>query len=343
MHQIKIHVEFSEGDDVDRGHDDRKKTLTAAKILDIFRIISDVDCFALGLDPEHARPSWFITTVLPVPPPAVRPSVMFEGKSTNDDLSFQIGQIVKMNRDLRQHEMQGAAAHVLAEKVEAVQYFCATLIDNEIPSVQQSQQRSGKPIKSIRQRLVGKAGRIRGNLMGKRVDFSARTVISGDPNLGIDFVGVPRSICQNLTFPETVTKMNIDKLTKLVENGDEYPGAKTIIRDDGRVIDLRYVKKESDKNLEPGYKVERHIVDGDPILFNRQPSLHKMSIMAHMVKCMPHSSFRLNLCCTSPYNADFDGDEMNLHVPQTVSAFLFGCHVLIWLSLSMHFLVHDKS
>lgn len=174
-------------------------------------------------------------------------------------------------------------------------------------------------MKSIRARLKGKEGRLRGNLMGKRVDFSARTVITGDPNLQLDEVGVPRSIARNLTFPEIVTPYNIDRMQQLVHNGPtEHPGAKYVIRQDGSRIDLRHHKRTGEIPLQYGYKVERHIVDGDVVIFNRQPSLHKMSMMGHRIRVMPYSTFRLNLSVTSPYNADFDGDEMNLHVPQSI-------------------------
>ena len=155
--------------------------------------------------------------------------------------------------------------------------------------------------------------------MGKRVDFSARTVITPDPNLRNDKVGVPRSIAQNLTFPEIVTPFNIDKMQHLVRKGhSQYPGAKYIIRDTGERIDLRYHPKSSDLHLQSGYRVERHVRDGDLVIFNRQPTLHKMSMMGHRVKVLPWSTFRMNLSDTSPYNADFDGDEMNLHVPQSM-------------------------
>lgn len=154
--------------------------------------------------------------------------------------------------------------------------------------------------------------------MGKRVDFSARTVITPDPNLMLDQLGVPRLIAGNMTIPETVTKHNIDDMRKLVENGPTtWPGAKYIIRHDDKQIDLSVLKNRSEQHLEPGYKVERHLRDGDYVLFNRQPSLHKMSIMGHRVKVLPYQTFRLNLSVTSPYNADFDGDEMNMHVPQS--------------------------
>jgi DNA-directed RNA polymerase II subunit RPB1 len=154
--------------------------------------------------------------------------------------------------------------------------------------------------------------------MGKRVDFSGRTVITPDPNLALDQVGVPRSIAQNLTFPEIVTPFNLDKLQELVTRGDQhYPGAKYIIRENDVRVDLRYHPRAADLHLLPGYKVERHMRDDDIIVFNRQPTLHKMSMMGHRVKVLPWSTFRLNLSVTTPYNADFDGDEMNLHLPQS--------------------------
>ena len=192
-----------------------------------------------------------------------------------------------------------------------------TFMDNTVAGMPRALTRSGRPLKSVSQRLKGKEGRIRGNLMGKRVDFSARTVITPDPNLAIDEVGVPRSIARNLTYPEIVTPFNIHKLQELVNNGPaELPGARYIIRNDGLRLDLRQPNVQ--KHLQPGYKVERHVQDGDIVMFNRQPSLHKMSIMGHRMRIMPYSTFRMNLSVTTPYNADFDGDEMNMHVLQTM-------------------------
>lgn len=225
--------------------------------------------------------------------------------------------IIKSNQNVRRLEQEGAPAHVIDEHETLLQYHIATYMDNDLPGQPQSLQKSGRPIKSIRARLKGKEGRLRGNLMGKRVDFSARTVITGDPNLDLDQVGVPHSIARNLTYPERVTPYNITYLQELVRNGpDEYPGARFIIRDTGERINLKY-NKRADTFLQYGWIVERHLKDGDLVLFNRQPSLHKMSMMAHRVKLMPYSTFRLNLSVTPPYNADFDGDEMNLHVPQS--------------------------
>uniref|UniRef100_T1JDI6 DNA-directed RNA polymerase subunit n=15 Tax=Myriapoda TaxID=61985 RepID=T1JDI6_STRMM len=299
---------------------ERKMLLTAERVHEIFKYITDEEIHILGLDPKYSRPNWMIMTVLPVPPLPVRPAVVMYGSARNqDDLTHKLADIVKSNNELMRNEQNGAAAHIIAENIKMLQYHVATLIDNDMPGMPKAMQKSGRPLKSIKQRLKGKEGRIRGNLMGKRVDFSARTVITPDPNLRIDQVGVPRSIAQNLTFPEIVTPFNIDKMQELVRRGNnQYPGAKYIIRDNGERIDLRFHPKPSDLHLQCGYKVERHVRDGDVVIFNRQPTLHKMSMMGHHIRVLPWSTFRMNLSVTTPYNADFDGDEMNLHIPQSM-------------------------
>ncbi|MDW0119454.1 MAG: DNA-directed RNA polymerase subunit A', partial [Nitrososphaeraceae archaeon] len=177
--------------------------------------------------------------------------------------------------------------------------------------------------KTLTQRLKGKEGRFRGSLSGKRVDFSSRTVISPDPNLTISDVGVPVDVAKKLTIPETVNDWNIEDLKKMITNGpNDYPGANYIIRTDGVKIRLDYVTDRTilADSIGPGYIVERHLRDGDAVIFNRQPSLHRMSIMAHYVKVLPYRTFRLHPAVCPPYNADFDGDEMNLHVPQSEEA-----------------------
>ncbi|VEL23211.1 unnamed protein product, partial [Protopolystoma xenopodis] len=298
---------------------ERKISLTAERVLEVFKRISDEDCLSLGFDPHYARPDWMIVTVLPVPPLSVRPAIVMHGSARNqDDLTHKLSDILKANNQLRRDEETGAAPHVIADDVRMLQFHVTTLVDNDVPGLPKANQKSGRPLKSIKQRLKGKAGRIRGNLMGKRVDFSARTVITADPNLNLDQVGVPRTIAQNLSYPELVTQFNMDFLQKLVQNGTMYPGAKYIIRENGERIDLRYHPKVADLTLQVGYTVERHMLNDDFIIFNRQPTLHKMSMMCHRVKVLPWSTFRLNLSVTSPYNADFDGDEMNLHLPQSV-------------------------
>ncbi|KAK5000847.1 DNA-directed RNA polymerase II core subunit rpo21, partial [Elasticomyces elasticus] len=308
--------------DDDEDRQPRKELITPQMALNVFRTISVEDMGKMGLNADYARPEWMIITVLPVPPPAVRPSISVDGTNqgmrSEDDLTFKLSDIIRANSNVRRCEQDGSPQHIVQEFEGLLQYHVATYMDNDIAGMPKAQQKSGRPIKSIRARLKSKEGRLRGNLMGKRVDFSARTVITGDPNLSLDEVGVPRSIARVLTFPETVNAFNIDKLQQLVRNGpNEHPGAKYVIRDTGERIDLRHSKRAGEIQLQYGYKVERHIIDGDVIIFNRQPSLHKESMMGHRVRVMPYSTFRLNLSVTSPYNADFDGDEMNLHVPQS--------------------------
>ncbi|XP_053949048.1 DNA-directed RNA polymerase II subunit RPB1 [Anastrepha obliqua] len=305
---------------VNEDSQEKKIIVSAERVWEILKHITDEECFILGMDPKYARPDWMIVTVLPVPPLAVRPAVVMFGAAKNqDDLTHKLADIIKANNELKKNEGTGAAAHVIQENIKMLQFHVATLVDNDMPGMPRAMQKSGKPLKAIKARLKGKEGRIRGNLMGKRVDFSARTVITPDPNLRIDQVGVPRSIAQNLTFPELVTPFNIDRMQELVRRGNsQYPGAKYIVRDNGERIDLRFHPKPSDLHLQCGYKVERHLRDDDLVIFNRQPTLHKMSMMGHRVKVLPWSTFRMNLSCTSPYNADFDGDEMNLHVPQSM-------------------------
>jgi DNA-directed RNA polymerase II subunit RPB1 len=172
----------------------------------VFKAISDEDAIALGFDPNFARPEWLILTVLPVPPLAVRPLVEMGGAKSHDDITFQLATIIKANNAIRQNEQNGAAPIVIEEAVEYLQFNVAAVQDNQMPHMPQASQRSGKPIRAIKERLKGKEGRIRGNLMGKRVDFSARTVITPDPNLELDQIGVPRSVAHILTFPERVTR-----------------------------------------------------------------------------------------------------------------------------------------
>lgn len=196
---------------------EKKIVVSAERVWEILKHITDEECFILGMDPKYARPDWMIVTVLPVPPLAVRPAVVMFGAAKNqDDLTHKLSDIIKANNELRKNEASGAAAHVIQENIKMLQFHVATLVDNDMPGMPRAMQKSGKPLKAIKARLKGKEGRIRGNLMGKRVDFSARTVITPDPNLRIDQVGVPRSIAQNLTFPELVTPFNIDRMQELV-------------------------------------------------------------------------------------------------------------------------------
>jgi DNA-directed RNA polymerase II subunit RPB1 len=287
----------------------------------LFRRITDEDVDFMGLSRYWCRPDWMICTVLRIPPPQVRPSVVQDNNQrSEDDLTHKLFDIIKNDKTLQQKIENNASKTVIDEMTNVVQYHVATLVDNEIPGVAPSAQRSGRPLKSIQQRLGGKEGRIRYNIQGKRVEFSARSVITPDPNLSVAEIGVPLEIAMNLTSPEAVTPFNVDKLYKLVQNGaDKWPGAKTIVRADGRMISLKHVNTK-EIVLYNGDVVNRHLLDNDILLFNRQPTLHKMSMMGHRVKVLPYKTFRMNVLTTRPYNADFDGDEMNAHLPQSYEA-----------------------
>lgn len=228
-----------------------------------------------------------ILTKMPVPPPPVRPSVSVDGiRRCEDDLSHQLGSIIKSNRSLKKLIKDGSPTVVKNQHVMLLQHNVNCYFDNTKPNQPRSKQKSGKKIKSISERLKGKEGRLRGNMMGKRVDFSGRSVITPDPSLELDEVGVPKSIAMNLTFPDIVNSRNISYLRELVRNGPKvHPGANYIITSEGVQIDLNF-SNEINKNIEIGYVVERHLQDGDLVLFNRQPSLHKMSMMGQRVRVL---------------------------------------------------------
>ncbi|UCH57740.1 MAG: DNA-directed RNA polymerase subunit A' [Candidatus Bathyarchaeota archaeon] len=300
------------------------RRLTPNMIREWFERIPDEDMELLNFDPGVARPEWMILQVLPVPPVDVRPSIILEsGIRAEDDLTHKLVDIIRINQRLKENIDAGAPTLIIEDLSELLQYHVTTYFNNEVSGIPPARHRSGRTLKSLAQRLKGKEGRFRGNLSGKRVDYSARTVISPDPNLDINEVGVPVHIAIRLTVPDIVTERNIEEMRRLVRNGPyKHPGALYIIRPDNKRIRLEFVtdKEVMADSLEPGFIIERHLKEGDIALFNRQPSLHRMSIMAHRVKVLPYRTFRMHLAVCPPYNADFDGDEMNLHVPQSKEA-----------------------
>ena len=293
--------------------------VTPEMVLKILKRISDEDVTFMGFSPVFSRPDWMICQVMSVPPPAVRPSVKHDAQQrSEDDLSHILVNIIKTNKTLQDKIQNNSPANVIDDWTSVLQYYVATQVDNKMPGVASVAQRSGRPLKSIKDRLNGKGGRMRGNLMAKRVDFSARSVITADPNISIRELGIPMKIAKNITKPVIVNKINMGFLTKLVRNGpDVWPGAKMLDKQNGETITLRYYLDRNSILLEEGDTVHRHMMDGDAILFNRQPTLHRMSMMCHIARIMKQGdTFRMNVADTKPYNADFDGDEMNLHMPQ---------------------------
>lgn len=286
--------------------------------------VPDDDLRLLNIDPEVAHPAWYVIEVLPVPPIQVRPSIILEtGERSEDDLTHKLVDIVRTARRIREYIESGASPLIIQDHEDLLQYHVTTYFDNEAVGILPAQHRTRKTLKTLAQRLKGKEGRFRKNLSGKRVDFSARTVISPDPYLSIDEVGVPEEIAKILTVPERVTYWNRDWLVQLVRNGPFiHPGSEYVVRPNGARHKLQFVENRDSlaEALDIGFLVERHLFDGDFVIFNRQPSLHRLSMLGHRVKVLPGRTFRLHPSVCPPYNADFDGDEMNLHVPQSIEA-----------------------
>ncbi len=298
-----------------------KRRLFPGDIRDRIVRIPDEEAKIAGIDPRIFRPEWGILTLLLVPPVTVRPSITLEsGERSEDDLTHKLSDIIRANQRLWENLNAGAPEVIIEDLWDLLQYHITTFFDNSITKIPPARHRSGQPLKTITERIKGKEGRIRHNLAGKRVNFSSRTVISPDPALKINEVGVPVEIAKILTVNEKVNSSNINKLKKIIIN-KKYPTANYIIRPDGRRKRItEELKQEILDELEPGYVIERQLIDDDIVLFNRHPSLHKFSLMAHFVKVLPYKTFRVHPAAAQPYNADFDGDEMNIHVPQTEEA-----------------------
>jgi DNA-directed RNA polymerase beta' subunit len=274
-------------------------------VLRCLQRLTDTSVRILGFDPQYSHPAWMVCTVLAVPPLTVRPPVMMDdNQRMDDDLSHKLIDIVRSNQKLRDQIDKGQSRDYIEQHTALLEFDVATYVDNDIKGIPPAAQRSGRPLKTLKSRLGAKTGRVRGNLMGKRVDFSARSVITPDANIDVDELGVPEEIARNLTKPEIVTPYNRDRLMMYVRNGSKYPGAKSVyLKEEKKTISLRYVNPDMIE-LRDGDIVHRHMIDGDRVLFNRQPSLHKGSMECHRVKVLPYSTFRLNVSATKPYNAD---------------------------------------
>ncbi len=300
--------------------------LNPLKVLEIFKRIPSEDIPLLLMDQSAGSPASMVLTRLPVPPLCIRPSVVSDLKSgTNeDDVTMKLTEIVLLNDIIMKHRQSGAAAKMIQDDWDYLQLQCALHFNSQLSGIP-ADKAPKKYTRGFVQRLKGKQGRFRGNLSGKRVDFSSRTVISPDPNLRIEQVGVPVHVAKILTYPERVHPANLEQMRSLVLNGsDVHPGANFVECTIKGVKTKKFLKygnrQKVAQDLRPGDVVERHMIDGDVVLFNRQPSLHRISIMCHRAKVLEGRTFRFNECVCTPYNADFDGDEMNLHLPQTEEA-----------------------
>ena len=299
-----------------------KTRIFPTEIREILAAIPDEELVKVGVNPRTARPEWAILTVFLVPPVTIRPSIILEsGERSEDDLTHKLSDIIRANQRLWENLNAGAPEVIIEDLWDLLQFHITTFFDNTVARIPPARHRSGQPLKTITERIKGKEGRIRKNLAGKRVNYSGRTVISPDPSIDINEVGIPFEIAEVITVAETVNDLNLERLKKLIEKGNEYPGANYVIRPDGKRKKITAdLKDEIINEIVPGYIVERHLQNGDVVLFNRHPSLHRGSLMAHYVRVLPGRTFRLHPAAAAPYNADYDGDEMNIHSPQTEEA-----------------------
>ncbi|KAL5785731.1 hypothetical protein ACOSQ2_008123 [Xanthoceras sorbifolium] len=287
--------------------------------LNLLKRMTDEDCEILNLS---ERPEKLIIMSIAVPPIPIRPSViMNSSESYENDITERMRKIILANANLRKQLLDSVDASRCLTAWDDLQFEVAQYINSDVRGIPFPSEDS-KPLAGLLQRLKGKKGRFRGNLCGKRVEYTCRTVISPDPNLKITEVAIPIEVAQILTYPERVTRYNIEKLRQCVRNGPyKYPGARMVTYPDGLerfLIDKVRIRVADE--LKINCIVQRHLEDGDAVLFNRQPSLHRMSFMCHRVRIMPWRTLRFNESVCNPYNADFDGDEMNIHVPQTEEA-----------------------
>lgn len=301
--------------------------LNAEQVFMILKNITDEDYKLLGFD---YRPEDLIIKTFLVSAKAIRPSnrgdYLVAGSVVEDKLTQRQLDIVKNNKRIEKYIEKetkfGDEPRDMSWFWNILQQHIALYADSESITASKNDMRSANKAEGIKQRIDSKEGRIRGNLMGKRTEYTGRSVVTSDPNIGIDEVGVPLFMAMTLTFPEVVTSSNYERLLRMVRNGrSKYPGANYVIpaNKPNQRIDLQY--RQQHLRLQYGDVVERHLVNGDLTLFNRQPSLHKASMMAHRVHVIPnkkYNSFRLNVSATTPYNADFDGDEMNMFIPRSI-------------------------
>ncbi|KAK0373108.1 RNA polymerase Rpb1 [Colletotrichum limetticola] len=282
---------------------------------------------------------FFIRTIL-VPPNKFRPEARTGDSQISEAQQNSLykmimrncGSIARIHQSVGGTDQYGRARDIndLHQVWTELQESVNSLIDKSKNPVQGAAAKRNED--GIKQKLEKKEGLFRKNMMGKRVNFAARSVISPDPNIETNEIGVPPVFARKLTYPEPVTSHNFKDLQQAVINGvDKWPGAAAIEYENGQIVNLRSKSADDRQSLAnqlltptnaqlsgmKGKKVYRHLTNGDVVLMNRQPTLHKPSIMGHRVRVLPgEKTIRMHYANCNTYNADFDGDEMNMHFPQ---------------------------
>lgn len=300
-------------DDIRKGKYQRKyakQRFTARDALEILQNITPDTQARLGLS---VHPTNLIITALLVPPRVLRPTVIQSYGSLcrgEDDLTSRLLEILRKNIELRTLSAGSKRTDVIAK----LQLLTSSYMNKK------ADKRSKKRFRDLSSRIGKKKGRVRWNIMGKRVDNSARSVVIPGANLDIDEIGIPAHIALTLVKPVMVYKKNLQEMCQRILKGAVLGGALTICTAKGVSINLKITKNLSNIKVEPGCIVYRPLQDGDWVGVNRHPSLHKKSFMGHRVKIVSGHALQLNLAVTTGYNADFDGDEMNIHAPLSIEA-----------------------
>ena len=292
-----------------------RRPFTPAVALNILKHASVETYAALGFDKAAANPAHMVITVLPVLPLTARPAVSYSECSrvkAQNPLTQRYTTIVKLNELLRDVDAAGGEGDDKKLWLD-LQVHVGAFVHRE-PRVGSAANVGG--YRSQRQKLInidkllrGKEGQFRGNLMGKRVNGGARTVVVGQPARDMDVIGVPRAIAEKLTFNERVFDANVGAMTAMLHAGQ----LRAVISPEGERVDLKLLSDLSTVHISTGCTVERYMTDGDLVIMNRQPTLHKMGFMAFRAYLTKNRTFELPLSVTTPLNADFDGDELNLH------------------------------
>ena len=321
-------------DEVSEEYNQGLRYLSFELVESMFSEIPDEDCWFYGLNPETSRPENLFFRTLPVIPVTARPLTdRGDGTMDIDDLTKLYQEVVYFADELRSDR----AVEYAKKNLKMLFYSVSRLWDNQTRYIGSggSASRLGyegsvkkESFKGIKNRLTGKKGRFRHDLQAKQVNNVGRSVVSPDPYLSIDQIGIPISICESVTFPEIVDKDNIKRLKGYFDNAIEgkYPRA----RGQSDFDDVNYIKigkrttperiKELKDSVEIGTIVVRDLVEEDIVLFSRAPHLHRQSVMALRVKPVPTKSIRFNPTICPPFNADYDGDQMNIHVLQNKEA-----------------------
>ena len=292
-----------------------KEDMSQAKKADVLKRLRILDAFRTSETKEPNRPEWMVLDIIPVIPPDLRPLVPLEGgRFATSDLNDLYRRVIIRNNRLKRLIDIKAPEVILRNEKRMLQEAVDALFDNSRRAVRSESQRA---LKSLADTLKGKTGRFRQNLLGKRVDYSGRSVIVVGPELKLYECGLPKDMAVELFKPLIIRK--------LIERGH----CKTV----------KSAKKQVEKKTTEVWDILDTVIDGHPVLLNRAPTLHRLGIQAFQPKLIEGKAIQLHPLVTTAFNADFDGDQMAVHVPLSHEAQLEA----LLLILSAHNIMHTQN